>query len=305
MNNYAALTIGMLCAGAGGELLLRGALGLAGSLRIPPAVTRAVVVVFAYAAAEIFIVVQAARIGRPDLALGAALGTSIVNLGLVLAVAWLTSNQSSPSDSTRRHCALGVVAPIVPLTFARNGLISKNEGGVLCALFVVWLITTIFAARSSKAPRTEDEPAAEQRGWLAVCFTFVGLLLLATAADRIVYGIEGLAQHFRISFFVLGATLAPLCTTVPELTHAVATRYRGGERISTAMLLDNCLLNAWFLAGLAAMIAPIPAARKPLAVAATAAAALALLVWPGDRAPARLRGAALLIIYGVFMVYMM
>ncbi len=305
MNDYVALTLGMLCAGAGGELLLRGALGLAACLRIPTLVTRSSVAVFAYAGAEISVVIQAAQIDRPEMAIGAAFGTSIVNLGLVLAVAWLTSDGVTRIDAKRWHCALAALAPCAVLFFARNGVVSRNEGGVLCALFAAWLIAAIVAARTTGASREGAEPLAEQRGWLAISFSFVGLLLLATAGRLIVHGIDGLALHFQLSFFVLGATLAPLCTTVPELTHAVATQYRGGENTSTATLLDNCLLNAWFLAGLAAIIAPTRVPFNSLALAVAAAAALPLLVWPNDRVSARLRGLALLAIYGVFLAYMM
>jgi len=305
MNDYVALSLGMLCAGAGGELLLRGTLGLARWLGLSPAITRATVAVFATAAAEILVVIQAARIDRPDLAIGAALGTSIVNLGLVLAVAWLTAEPAQHSDASRRHVVLAAVAPLGLLTFAQNGMVSRVEGSILCALFAAWLVMNTLAARNVPNPERLDEPVAERRGWLAISFSFVGLLLLITAGRLIVHGIEGLAIHFKLDCFILGATLAPLCTTVPELTHAIATQYRGGENVSTSALVDNSLLNAWFLAGLAAIIAPSRLPFQALTIAVVAAMALTLLVWPGNWIPRRLRGLVLLAVYGAFVFYML
>jgi len=305
MNNYVALTLGMLCAGAGGELFLRGALGVAGCLRISPAATRATVAVFATAGAEILVVVQAARIGRPDLAIGAALGTSIVNLGLVLAVAWLTGDNKQRNDATRRQVALAAVAPLGLWTFARNGMVSRNEGTVLCALFAAWMLIHLVATRGPASGPVEDEVVAERRGWLAISFSFVGLLLLTTAGRLIVYGIEGMALRFQMDCFILGATLAPLCTTVPELTHAIVTQYRGGERVSTSAILENGLLNAWLLAGLAALIAPTRLSFDLLTICATVVMALTLLVWPGAAFPLRLRGLVLLSAYAGFVAYLL
>lgn len=305
MDNYVLLTLGMLCAGAGCELLLRGAMGLAAWLRTPPAIARATVAMFVHAAAEIAVVVEASRILRPDLALGAALGTSIVNLGLVLAIACFSPG-AARADAGARICTLAIVAPLSVAFFARHGGLSRRAGAVLLAFFACWLWLKVRDAwRSAPAEDQAPEPIAERRGWLAVSFCFVGLLLLVSTGRLIVRGVEGLVIEFQLDYFTLGATLVPLCTTLPELTSAFATRFRSGGGVSTARLLENSLLNAWFLGGLAAVMAPFRVSATNVALAAGCAALLALLSWPHARVPSFARGLALAAIYAGFLLYML
>ena len=150
-----------------------------------------------------------------------------------------------------------------------------------------------------------EEPVAERRGWLAVSFCFVGLLLLTSTGRLIVKGAEGLVIDFQLDYFMLGATLVPLCTTVPKLTGVFALRNRNLESVSTTRLLENSLLNAWFLGGLAAVIAPFRVSATNVAIASATAALLALLCWPSARVSPRVRGVIQAAVYLGFVLYML
>jgi cation:H+ antiporter len=305
MDDYVLLTLGMLCAGAGCELLLRGSMGLAAWLRVPPAIARATVGLLVPAGAEIAVVARASWLLRSDLALGAALGTSIVNLGLVLAIGCFSKGGLRAAASVR-NCALAVAAPLTVAFFARNGGVSRNEGLALLAFFLCWLLLAVWdASRQAPTEATPEDSLGEQRGWLALSFCFVGLLLLASTGRLIVEAIEGLVISFKLDYFIIGATLVPLCTTVPELTSAVATRYRSGGGISTDRLLANSLLNAWLLGGIAAVIAPFRISATNTLFASSCAALLALLTWPNTRVPSPVRGVALAAVYAVFLLCML
>jgi len=306
MENYVSLTLGMLCAGAGVELLLRGTLGLAAWLRVPATLIRAVVTLLVYASAEFAVVVEASRILRPDLALGAALGTSIVNLGLVLAIALLSPAVIACSDARPRACIMAIVAPLSVAFFARDGRVSRTEGCILLGLFACWLWTIVREERANAASDSApEEPIVERRGWIAVSFCFVGLLLLASTGRLLVDGVEGLVADFQLDYFALGATLVPLCIAVPALTSAFATKYRSAGGVSAARLLNNSVLNAWLLGGIAATMAPFRVAAIPVAATAACAAVLALLAWPSRHIPSRARGLLLAAVYAAFLYYLL
>ncbi len=65
-----------MCAGGGGELFVRGTVGLAKTLRISPGIVAATVAAFATSSPELTVSINAALHGTPRIALGNALGSN-------------------------------------------------------------------------------------------------------------------------------------------------------------------------------------------------------------------------------------
>jgi hypothetical protein len=65
MNDYAALMLGVVCAGTGGELFVRGAVGLAHWARVSPGVIGATVAAFATSSSELSVSINAAIAEKP------------------------------------------------------------------------------------------------------------------------------------------------------------------------------------------------------------------------------------------------
>ncbi|MBZ0168205.1 MAG: calcium:sodium antiporter, partial [Kofleriaceae bacterium] len=86
MNDYVVLTAGVVCAGIGGELFVRGAVGLAHWMRVSPGIIGATVAAFATSSPELSVAVNSAMAGKPNISLGDALGSNVVNVALILAV---------------------------------------------------------------------------------------------------------------------------------------------------------------------------------------------------------------------------
>src|SRR3989337_2655144 len=105
MNDYAALILGVVCDGIGGELFVRGAVGLAHWARVTPAISGATVAAFATSSPELSVSINAALAGKPQIALGDALGSNVVNVALILGLALVISGIQSPRDSIKRDCS--------------------------------------------------------------------------------------------------------------------------------------------------------------------------------------------------------
>ena len=113
MNEYLALLIGMLCAGGGGELFVRGTVGLAVALRISPGIIAATIAAFATSSPELTVSINASLAGTPRIALGDALGSNVVNVALILGVALLIVPIRAPRDTIRRDFPTALVVPLV------------------------------------------------------------------------------------------------------------------------------------------------------------------------------------------------
>lgn len=101
MNDYLSLFFGVLCAGLGGELFVRGSIGLAHSLRIPPGIIGATVAAFATSSPELSVSVNSALARVPQIAMGDALGSNVVNVALILALALTMSGIQCPRHRHR------------------------------------------------------------------------------------------------------------------------------------------------------------------------------------------------------------
>jgi cation:H+ antiporter len=105
MNDYFALILGVVCAGIGGEIFVRGAVGLASWARVSPGIIGATVAAFATSSPELSVSINAAMAGKPLIALGDALGSNVVNVALILALALIISGIQSPRAlDKRREC---------------------------------------------------------------------------------------------------------------------------------------------------------------------------------------------------------
>ena len=100
MNDYVTLILGVVCAGIGGELFVRGAVGLAHWARISPGIIGATVAAFATSSPELSVSINAALAGKPQIALGDALGSNVINVALILAIG--VSNFWNPKSSGQR-----------------------------------------------------------------------------------------------------------------------------------------------------------------------------------------------------------
>jgi len=95
------LLFGILCAALGGELFVRGAVGIATWARIPAGIVGVTIAAFATSSPEMSVAINAAVGGQLELALGDALGSKVLNVALVFAIALLVA----PPDRTVLACA--------------------------------------------------------------------------------------------------------------------------------------------------------------------------------------------------------
>jgi cation:H+ antiporter len=96
VNDHVTLLSGLVRAGIGGELFVRGTVGLAHWARVSQGVIGATVAAFATSSSELSVSIGAAMAEKPQITLGDALGSNVVNVALILALALLISRIQCP-----------------------------------------------------------------------------------------------------------------------------------------------------------------------------------------------------------------
>ncbi len=300
MIGYVALLIGIIFAAAGGELFVRGSVGLAHAARVSPGIIGATVAAFATSSPELTVSVNSALAGTPKIALGDALGSNIVNVALILAGVLLIAPLHTPRDSIRRDLPVALVVPIVTGVLMLDGVVSRSDGLILLGLFAAWLVAVVWEARRqrSAAEKVLGEPKTMQ----AIAFSALGLALLIAAGKLIVIGATGVAKAYGVDEFVIGATVVAVGTSAPELATAIVSRIRGHDEIGLGTILGSNIFNGLFIVGVAASITPIGIPWREAAVALIVGlAAVALIVPTRSGVIERRRGLLLLALYAVYL----
>ena len=123
---------------------------------------------------------------------------------------------------------------------------------------------------------------------------------MSGGADLLVEGGVAIARVFDVSEEVIGLTVIAFGTSLPELAASVMVAYHGHSDIALGNVVGSNLFNILGIAGLAAMVAPLPVSGEILSFdiwVMLGATALVLPILAGRWHPGRLSGVFFLTLY--------
>jgi len=300
MNDYIALTLGFICAGIGGEFFVRGTVGLARWARVSPGIIGATIAAFATSSPELAVAVNSALVGRPQISFGDALGSNVVNIALILAVALLISGIQSPRDTIKREFPVALLIPVVIGVLFLDGVVSRIDGLLMLGMFITWFVAVIIEARKQR--NATEKILGERRSWLAIIFSSAGLVLLLAAGRLIVVGAKGVAISLGIGEFVTGAIIVAFGTSVPELATVIIAKIRRHDEVGLGTILGSNIFNGLLIISVAAIICPISVDWHEVVIALVVGFLSVALTFPTRRGfIGRRRGVALLLLYAVYL----
>lgn len=300
MNDYVALLLGVVCAGIGGEAFIRGAVGIARSTRVSPAIIGVTVAAFATSSPELAVGVRASLAGAPQLSLGDVLGSNVVNVALILALALCISGIVSPRQSIKRDFPVAVIVPIAIGLLGLDGRLSRLDGFLLFGGFAGWLIATLCEARKQRS--SAEEGAPRRPIGLALILCAAGLAFLIGAGHFVVAGAKGIARSYGVGEFVIGATVVAVGTSMPELATTIMAKLRGHDEVGLGGILGSNIFNGLFIIAVVAMICPISVDWREVAVVLVFGLLTVACTFPiGSGYIGRRRGVLLLVLYGCYL----
>lgn len=299
-NDLIALLAAIPLAALGGEAFLKGVLGVAVWLRLPKLLVATTLAAFATSSPELTVSSMAALAGKPEIGLGDALGSNVVNIALILGLALLFWAQPVRFSELRRDFALALAVPVLTLILATDGTLSRPEGVLLLALFALWLILIVRQAIVHRRGTPADAAPTVRPGYVWL-FLVAGLACLILAGRLFVTGASGIAAALGVHAYVIGATVVAVGTSLPELVTTLLARVRGHHDVGLGTLLGSNLFNGLAIVGIAAAIHPIRAPLAEVAVALVFGVLTVLLIVPRHSTISRLRGLVLLAAYAAYV----
>jgi cation:H+ antiporter len=299
--DYLEFLLGLAFAGAGGELFVRGTVGIASAARVSQGIIAATVAAFATSSPELTVAVRSAIEGVPEISLGDALGSNVVNVALILAAAVLISPIAVARNSIRRDFPVAMTAPVIVGILLLDGSLSRLDGLALLLGFAVWLTAIVHEVRKQRS--AVAEVLGEAKLGRAVVEAAIGLALLIAAGHLIVDGATAISKLWGLTEFVIGATIVAVGTSVPELATAIVSRLKGHEEVGLGTVLGSNIFNGLFIIGVASSITPIEVSWRQTAPAIVAGFAALVLTYPQRSGVIeRWRGGLLLGLYAAYVL---
>lgn len=281
----------------GGELLVRGAVQIAGRLGISPLLVGLTVVAFGTSTPELVTSVQASLAGSPGIALGNIVGSNIANVLLILGVAALLCPVAVNSRALARDGGLGFLAALALLAVGLFWTMDRAVGLLLLLALIGYIV---FAYRQERLADGADHGAAYDKaeafaaaqppalplsralGGLpgAILQLVAGLGLIVAGGAVLVDAAVTLARALEVSEEVIGLTIIAVGTSLPELVTSVVAALRRQADVALGNVLGSNIYNILGIAGATALIAPteVPATIANFDAWVMVAAALLLLV---------------------------
>ena len=263
---------GLVVLTLGGELALRGAVGMAMKLGVSTAIIGLTVVGFGTSAPELMVTIQASLSGQPDLAIGNVVGSNIANILLILGVGGMIAQLTCGAGVVRRDATATLFAVILLVVMGWYGTILAWHGAVMIAMLIAYMTWSYWMDRKDMASASLHEREAEEtesvpeNAALIVLFIIGGLAGLVGGAHLLVDGATGIARSFGVPESIIGLTLVALGTSLPELAATVIAAMRGHTDVAIANVLGSCLFNILLILGVTSMINPLTIAADIQAI---------------------------------------
>jgi K+-dependent Na+/Ca+ exchanger-like protein len=265
---------------------------------------------------ELIVVVLAIAAGHPALAVGNVIGSCLANLIGSMPLGFLGARPLVPDRSARIYALVMLLVTLLAAGFLIDGRVEPVAGGVLVALFGVYVASILLVIqrgwlRPLESDEDDDDDQQEEDAPQSVVrllgVLVVGLVVIAVGAELVVQGAVKIAQQLGLSEYAIGATIVAVGTTLPDKAISFVAGRRGQGGVVTANATGSNIFVLTLVLGLAALFsgsgltiaADVARIDVPLLVAATV---LVVLLFQRP-ALGRGTGSVLLVLYVAYLVY--
>ena len=283
-----------------GDVFVDSACRIARALGVSQAVIALTLVAFATSAPEFFTSVMAAGFGNVGISYGNVVGSNIINITPILALAAIFGvvqvNRERLSEGIIMLATGGALAAM-----ALNGVIGPVEGLLMLVIFALFLRFVV----KREARKTKNKIPSEQRrlnkSVLLFILSTVGVVI---GARLLIYSGVGIALGVGVPEAAIGFTLVAIGTSIPELATIIIATSKRLPGFSVGTIIGSNIFNTALIIGSAALIRPLAVDSQALwfsnPMMLVVMTLLLVFMWKGQKLT-RWQGAVLVAFYAVYL----
>lgn len=306
MLSFVMLVAGFALLVWGADKFVAGASAFARRLGVSPLLVGLTIVAFGTSAPELAVSLTAALQGANEIAVGNVLGSNLFNLLVVAGLSAVLCPLIMDRTLLRRDWPLSVGAAVLLLLFLAPDLaISRVEGLILLAVFIVVLVVQIRAAMQGRGAADSEEEEVSMSPLLIGVNIVLGLACIIIGGQLAVNGATGIARMFGLSETLIGLTIVAIGTSLPELVTSLVAAHKGQNEIAMGNVIGSNLFNILLILGVSASITPIPVQAVSVIDCIVLIAASVIFYLPAMRGKlGRAPGAVMALCYVAYTAYL-
>lgn len=305
------LIIGLALLVKGADWFVDSASGLAARMGVSPLVIGLTIVAFGTSAPEAAVSITSSIQGSNGIAVGNIVGSNLFNLLVVVGASALIRPCKVDNAIIKKDFPFSILATVVLIftmldRFLGDSpvmVISRCDGMIILAFFVVFMYYTVASAISEKSQPAED--ADKKPLWLLTVMAVIGITSIVLGGQSVVRGASDVARAFGVSEDLIGLTIVAVGTSLPELVTSIVAVRKGEDNIAIGNVVGSNIFNLLFIVGMGAGISAI-SVNGAMLTDALALLAVNLLFYAyiaRKRAVSRNAGVLMIAVYAAYMIF--
>ena len=259
--NILLLIIGLALVVGGANFLTDGAASIAKRFRLSDLVIGLTVLAFGTSAPELTVSLMAALKGSADIAIGNVIGSNIFNILAIVGITALIMPLTMSNSTIRIEIPLTILSSAVLFFMANDRLfdmagenvITRTEGFVLLAFFLIFLFYTFNMSKGEESPGQVRQFALP----LSIIMVIGGLVALVFGGDLFVDNAAMLAGRMGVSESVVAITIVAGGTSLPELVTTLVAAIKKRPGMAIGNIVGSNLFNILLILGVSSSISSI------------------------------------------------
>lgn len=250
------ILLGFILLYYGADFIVDGSSFIAKRIGIAPIVIGLTVVALGTSLPEGFVSFVASFKGNASICLSNVVGSNIINIAFVLGLSAWFFPVKVDKNTVNVQVPFMIFVTLLFIFFVADKNISRLEGFVLFALFIVFNYLLVHNAIKKKLP-VKDESIKNSTITGSSLKIFFGFAVLTLGAYFLVDNAVFVAKKFGVPQWLIGVTIVAIGTSLPEMATSIMASLRKEGDISVGNIVGSNIFNILFVVGLSAVINPI------------------------------------------------
>ena len=236
---------------------------IANIYKISPLIIGILIFGFGTSAPEMLVSGLAAFEGHPELSVGNAFGSNILNIALVLGVSAMIMPIKIELQVIKKEWIYLMFVTLIAGLLLWDRHLGVMDGTILFGLLAVFLLYTFNESKKDhhEFDNLSSKIDIDQKGriWIILLISFIVLLV---SAKLIVYGGTSLAVQFGVSDLIIGLTVVALGTSLPELAVSITSAIKKQHAMVVGNIIGSNLFNTVGVLAIPGLISPLYVPEK-------------------------------------------
>lgn len=309
------MIVGLFLIVKGADVFVDGISSIARHLKVSTFVIALTVVAFGTSAPELAISFSGLLNGSDDLVFSNVVGSSIINILLILGVSAIIHPIKVKSSTIKKEIPLVLLMYTALVVLFMDNLfdhsivnvLTRTDGMILILLFTVfvyYLFSIIRNIRATQEEQVEEPPKLTKE--LSVIYSVVGLIMIIIGSELTVDNALLISETLKVSEKIVTMTVIVIGTSLPELVMSVIAVKKNEYDFTLGNIIGTNLFNIGIVLGVPIALCNniIPVSFNGIDMIVMLISALLLFLFAGsDRIISKKEGFMLLSAFIIYYTY--